>query len=179
MGLSSYEEHSALRELPFLPLDRAASSGRGEIEGAVHEAPETDGAAVAPPSSDGDVHASKLAEISRAMVSLYKEQFGRGPVAARSEWAGNDMLVCRLEGSLTQAEQNMRALGEHQRLRDIRMFFQYATVKGFVEPVERITGRTVRSFISGIDTEEDVSVEVFVFHPPGSDAPSRAEKSSV
>jgi uncharacterized protein YbcI len=145
----------------------------------VHEAPETDGAAVAPPSSDGDVHASKLAEISRAMVSLYKEQFGRGPVAARSEWAGTDMLVCRLEGSLTQAEQNMRALGEHQRLRDIRMFFQYATVKGFVEPVERITGRTVRSFISGIDTEEDVSVEVFVFHPPGSDAPSRAEKSSV
>jgi hypothetical protein len=72
-----------------------------------------------------------------------------------------------------------RKLGEHQRLRDTRMFFQYATVKGFVEPVERITGRTVRSFISGIDTEEDVSVEVFVLYPPGSDAPSRAEKSSV
>ena len=136
-------------------------------------------AAIAQNSGDGDVHASKLADVTRAMVNLYKEQFGRGPVAARSEWAGNDMLVCRLEDSLTPAEKNMRRLGEHQRLRDVRMFFQYATLKGFVEPVEEITGRTVRSFISGIDTEEDVSVEVFVFHPAGSNKPSRAEKSAV
>jgi len=42
-------------------------------------------------------------------------------------------------------------MGEHDRLREARMLFQYATVKEFVEPVEEITGRTVRSFISGLD----------------------------
>ncbi|MFL5863317.1 MAG: hypothetical protein ACJ780_21510 [Solirubrobacteraceae bacterium] len=46
-------------------------------------------------------------------------------------------------------------LGEHQRLLDTRMFFQYATVREFCEQVEQITGRTIRSFISGIDTAVD------------------------
>jgi hypothetical protein len=45
------------------------------------------------------------------------------------------------------------------------MFFQYATVKEFVETVEQITGRTVRAFVSGIDTEHDVSCEVFYLEP--------------
>ena len=45
-----------------------------------------------------------------------------------------------------------------------RMYFQYATVG--VLPVERITGRTVRSFLSSTDTEVDgLSMETFVLHP--------------
>jgi len=43
-------------------------------------------------------------------------------------------------------------MGEHQRLRETRMFFQYASVSEFIEPVERITGRRVRAFLSSIDT---------------------------
>jgi uncharacterized protein YbcI len=70
-------------------------------------------------------------------------------------------------------------MGEHQRLRDIRMFFQYATTRDFIEPIERITGRTVRSFISGMDTEEDVGMEAFLLYPRGSEGPSRAEKAPV
>ena len=55
------------------------------------------------------------------------------------------------------------------------MFFQYATVREFCEPVERATGRKVRAFISGIDAAVDgISVEVFVLHPDGYDGPSRA-----
>lgn len=132
-----------------------------------------------PSPSDGDIHTSKLAEFSRSMVKLYKEQFGRGPVQARSLWAGSDVLVCVLEDSLTPAEKNMREMGEHQRLRDMRMLFQYATVKKFVEPAERIFERPVRSFISGIDTEEDVSLETFVFYPRGREGPSRGEKAGA
>ncbi len=120
-----------------------------------------------------------MAQLSRAMVRLYKEQFGRGPTKAQSHWCGDDVIVCVLEDSLTPAERNLAKMGEHQRLRDVRMFFQHATVAEFIEPVEEITGRGVRSFISGIDTEEDVSIETFILHPPGSDAPSRAEKAEV
>jgi uncharacterized protein YbcI len=121
---------------------------------------------------------SQLAEISRAMVRLYKVQFGRGPVKARSAWAGPDMLVSALEDTFTPAERNLAEMGEHQRLRDVRMYFQYATVSDFVKPVEEITGRTVRAFLSAIDTRTDVAMETFVFYPRGEEGPSRSELGS-
>ena len=115
--------------------------------------------------TDGDEQLSKLAEVSRAMVRLYKDQFGRGPTRARASWAGQDTLVVVLEDSLTPAEKNLRELGEHQRLRELRTFLQYASDKEFCEPIERITGQRVRSFVSGIDTDQDISIEAFVLHP--------------
>src|SRR5687767_8172547 len=93
-----------------------------------------------------EVRTSLLLEVSNAMVRLYKEQFGRGPTRARSVWAGPDALVCFLEDTLTPAERNLVRMGAHQRLRDTRTFFQYASLPEFCEPVERITGRKVRSF---------------------------------
>jgi uncharacterized protein YbcI len=104
---------------------------------------------------------SVLMQISNEMVRIYKEQFGRGPTRARTNYAGPDILISTLEDSMTKAEQNMVALGEHQRLRDVRMFFQHASQAEFCEAVERVTGRKVRAFVSGIDTEKDVSSEVF------------------
>jgi hypothetical protein len=56
------------------------------------------------------------------------------------------------------------------------MFFQYASIREFCEPIERLTGRKVRAFASAIDTEADgLSVETFVLHPRDSTAPSRIE----
>jgi hypothetical protein len=58
----------------------------------------------------------------------------------------------------------------------MRTFFQYASVRQFCEPIERLTGRKVRGFISGIDTAVDgLSVETFLLHPAGSTEPSRAD----
>ena len=117
-----------------------------------------------------------LMEVSNAMVRLYKEQFGRGPKKARSFWAGPDAIVCLMEETLTPAERNLVKLGEHQRLRDMRLFFQYATLREFCEPVERITGRKVRSFHSSVDTKVDgLSIETFVLYAEGEDGPSRTE----
>ena len=107
-------------------------------------------------------------QLSNEMVRIYKELFGRGPTRARADWAGPDALLCTLEDSLTPAERRMAELGEHQRLRDFRTFFQHASESDFRESVERITGRKVRAFVSGIDTGEDVSSEVFYFEHPGS-----------
>jgi uncharacterized protein YbcI len=126
--------------------------------------------------SDSDGRASVLAAISDEMVRLYKEQFGRGPTRVRTYWCGDDLLTTVLEDTLTPAERNLAALGEHQRLRDTRMFFQYASMREFCEPVERLTGRRVRAFISGVDSAVDgLSIETFVLHAEGSDAPSRIE----
>ena len=104
-------------------------------------------------------------ELSNAMVRIYKEQFGRGPTRARTHFAGPDTVVSTLQDSLTPAERNLVRLGEHQRLRDTRMFFQYATEEQFRDAVETITGRKVVAFVSGIDTREDVSTEVFYLEP--------------
>jgi uncharacterized protein YbcI len=103
----------------------------------------------------------EVQELTNAMVRLYKELFGRGPTKARTSYADPDTIVTTIENSLTPAERNMVALGEHQRLRDTRMFFQHATEREFTKTVEQITGRRVRAFVSGIDTQQDVSAEVF------------------
>jgi len=124
----------------------------------------------------GEPRTSILADISREMVRLYKDQFGRGPTKARTDWAGPDTVVTVLEDTLTPAERNLVRLGEHQKVRDMRTFFQYATVPEFCEPVERLTGRRVRSFLSAIDTRADgLAMETFVLHPEGYEGASRAE----
>jgi uncharacterized protein YbcI len=128
-----------------------------------------------PRGLDGDRAASVVAAISDEMVRIYKEQFGRGPTRVRTLWCSEDVITTLLEDTLTPAERNLATMGEHQRLRETRMFFQYATVAEFCEPVERLTGRRVKAFISGIDSEaEGMALETFVLHPAGSDAPSRS-----
>jgi uncharacterized protein YbcI len=108
---------------------------------------------------------SVTAQISTEMVRLYKDLFGRGPTLARTNFAGADVIVVTLEDTLTPAERTMAELGEHQRLRDVRLFFQYAREQDFRELIERATGRKVRAFISGMDTRADVACEVFYLQP--------------
>jgi hypothetical protein len=60
-------------------------------------------------------------------------------------------------------------LGEHQRLRDIRLFFQHATEDQFREVIERLLQREIRAFVSGMDVEADVSDEIFHLVPVGPD----------
>jgi len=123
---------------------------------------------------------SLLFQISNEIVRVYKEQFGRGPTRARASWSDDDVLTVVLEDTLTRAERNLVEIGEHERLRELRMFFQYARLREFCEPVERLTGRKVRAFVSGIDTAVDgLSVELFVLHPAGADnPPSRIDFTS-
>jgi uncharacterized protein YbcI len=127
-------------------------------------------------SAVSEASGTGLMEISNAMVQLYKEYFGRGPTSARTHWCGPNAIICFLEDTFTPAERNLVEMGQHQHLRDTRMLFQYATVREFCEPVERITGRVVRSFQSSIDTEVDgLAIETFILYPEGEEGPSRKE----
>jgi uncharacterized protein YbcI len=117
-------------------------------------------------------------QVSNEMVRLYKEQFGRGPTKARTNWAGPDTLVTLLEDTLTPAERNLVRLGEHEKVRDMRTFFQYASVNEFCEPVERLTRRRVRGFLSSIDTKANgLAMETFVLYPEGEIGPSRRDQA--
>lgn len=123
--------------------------------------------AVVPETAQHEEARPVLLELSNEMVGLYKTLFGRGPTKARSHWLGPDAVATTLEDTFTPAERNMVALGEHQRLRDIRTFFQHASANEFRAAAERATGRKVRGFVSGVDTEVDISTEVFYLEPEG------------
>ncbi len=129
--------------------------------------------------SDGTNDHGVLSAISNEMVRIYKDQFGRGPTKTRTQWAGPDVVVVTLEQTLTPAERRLVELGEHGRLRDLRLLFQYAETAVFCDPVESITGRKVRAFVSGIDTYSDLASEMFVLHPQGYEGPSRTAVGKV
>jgi uncharacterized protein YbcI len=106
-----------------------------------------------------------LQAVSNAMVKLHKEQLGRGPTNARSYFAGPDTLVCTLEDSLLPAERTMVEMGEHQRVRETRMFLQVASQERFVAVVEALVSREVRAFASAIDPAPGIVWEIFTFEP--------------
>jgi uncharacterized protein YbcI len=114
------------------------------------------------PRSDGH-RPSSLLLLSNEMVRIYKERFGRGPTKARSNFVGPYAVICILENTFTPAEKSLQKMGEHQRLRDMRIFLQYASAEEFTGAVQRVLGRPVRGFISGVDTKTDIACELFTF----------------
>jgi uncharacterized protein YbcI len=122
-----------------------------------------------PVGSEADV----LRQISRAMVRLYKEHFGRGPESVSTHFSGPDAIVSILGNSLTPVERSLRDLGSRQQLRNIRLMFQHASEEDFRSAVEAACGRKVIGFTSGIDIDHDLSSEVFVLEPRSQ--PSRGD----
>jgi uncharacterized protein YbcI len=114
---------------------------------------------------EGQQAIGPLHAVSNAMVALHKEQFGRGPTRARSHFAGPDTLVCIMDDALLPAERAMVEMGEAQRVRESRMWFQVATSQRFIDTVEELVARRVYSFASATDPERGVVMEVFVLEP--------------
>jgi uncharacterized protein YbcI len=112
---------------------------------------------------------SVLEAISTAMVRLHKEQFGRGPTRSRAHFAGPDSVVCVMRDALLPVERKLVALGHQDRVRETRMSFQDAASEEFIGAVEAITGRTVVGFASGLDADNDVVFENFLFEAMNGD----------
>jgi uncharacterized protein YbcI len=106
-----------------------------------------------------------LTTISNALVTLHKEQFGRGPTRARTNFAGDDTLVCVLEDALLPAERVMVQMGEQQRVRESRVALRAATSGTFVDAIEKIIDRKVTAFASATDADQGVVWEVFNLSP--------------
>jgi uncharacterized protein YbcI len=116
-------------------------------------------------SSTAPSSTTTLVALSNAIMKIHKEQLGRGPTHARTDFAGPDALVCVLEGALLPAERALVELGEHERVREIRTIIQEGTRQRFIDTVEGATGRTVRAFSSTIDPRAGIVFEVFAFEP--------------
>ncbi len=108
----------------------------------------------------GPLHAALANEI----VRLVADVTGRGATRSRA-FVYQDMVVCLLENGATKAEAALVAAGRAELVRLQRDALQRAMEPQLIAAVERLTGRTVRSFLGGINALGDDSVEVFVLEP--------------
>jgi uncharacterized protein YbcI len=109
--------------------------------------------------------------ISNEIVRLHARYYGRGPTRART-FLGREFALCVLEDVFTPAEHTLVRAGKADAVYSTRMAFQDALHDEFVATVERVTGRTVRAFMSQVHLEPDVAAELFLFEPldgPGLD----------
>lgn len=108
----------------------------------------------------GPLSAALANEIGR----LVADASGRGATRSRA-FVEQDVVVCLLEDGATKAERTLVAAGQDELVRRQRDALQRAMEERLVACVERLTGRTVLSFLSGSSTLGDSSVEVFVLAP--------------
>ncbi len=101
------------------------------------------------------------ATISREIVRLQAEYYGKGPTRAKT-YIVEDLVVVVLEESFTRAEKTLADRGERDAIQHIRRRFQQQMADSFTSIVEQATGRKVRAFLSETHIEEDVSVETFL-----------------
>jgi len=101
------------------------------------------------------------ATISREIVRLQAEYYGKGPTKAKT-YVFDDLVAVVLEETFTRAEKTLAERGEGEAIQHIRRRFQQQMADDFVSVVEQATGRRVRAFLSETNIAADVSVETFL-----------------
>jgi uncharacterized protein YbcI len=115
-------------------------------------------------SAQDQSQAGALTTVTRDLVRLHSEYYGKGPTKARS-YMVNDTLISILEGGFTTVEATLIAEGKSNAVHDMRRSFQMAMEGRFRAVVEGATGRKVIAYMSQIHTDPDMAVELFVLEP--------------
>jgi uncharacterized protein YbcI len=100
------------------------------------------------------------AEFTKAMIRLEKEYLGRGPLDART-FLVDDMVVVRLRGVLTQAEQKLAEAPQGSTLIKETRRQLFETSRPLLQAIAReILGCGVKSFHSDISTKSNERIVV-------------------
>jgi len=102
-----------------------------------------------------------LAAISREMVRLKAQNYGKGATEAKSHVCDN-FLFCVLKDGITPVERNLLDHDDGDLVRRVRLRFQFNMEDTFVDAVQRLSGHEVLSYASQIMFDPDYSVEMFV-----------------
>ena len=101
------------------------------------------------------------AAISNAVVGIHSKHYGKGPTKAKT-YLIDELVVCVMQDVFTTVERTLIDAGKGELVREVRSTFQQTLEREFTEAVEQITGRKTRAFLSQIDWDADISVEVFL-----------------
>ncbi len=116
-----------------------------------------------PPDPNSRAETGAIAsQISRDIVRLHANLYGRGPTKAKTHLS-DEFAMCILEEVFTPAEKTLIRAGNTGQVKATRDAFQDAVEPEFREVVEAATGRRVRAFVSAINTDVDAAFEIFLF----------------
>jgi uncharacterized protein YbcI len=107
--------------------------------------------------ADGDIRGN----ISRRMVQLHKEFYGRGPEKAKTYLVG-DLVVVLMRGGFTRVEETLLREGRGESVIQQRADFQDVMFDRFSKVIEDETGRKVIAMMSGSHQHPDLLGEMFV-----------------
>ena len=114
------------------------------------------GADQAPERSQGEI----AAEVSNAVVRLFTDFYGRGPVKAKT-YIVDEYAFTVLEETLTVAERTLVRAGQEELVRRFRLTFQQEMYETFVGAVEKVLGRRVLTHHSQITFNPEICIEFF------------------
>jgi uncharacterized protein YbcI len=112
-------------------------------------------------------------QISREIVQLHANLYGRGPTKAKT-YVNDDYILCMLEDVFTPAERTLVRADKQEHVQATRSAFQDAVSDQFIAIVERASGRNVRAFMSMVHLDPEMSAELFALDPiapPGANGP--------
>jgi len=112
------------------------------------------------PAIDGAMRSA----ISQAIVRIHAEHYGKGATQAKT-YVWDNLVVTVLRDVLTVAERTLVDVDRADTVREVRTTFQFSLEPTFRAAVERLTGRSVHSFLSQVDPFNGLGVEVFVLEP--------------
>ena len=107
------------------------------------------------------------AALANELGKLVADFTGRGATRSRA-LLHQDLVVCVFEDAATRAEQTLVRAGQAELVRHQRDALQRAMAPQFIAAVERLTGRRVRTFMSGTDEPGASSIEAFLLEPDAS-----------
>ena len=108
-------------------------------------------------------------DLSTALVKLYREIFGRGPVRTTT-YAFEVGYVTFLRDLLAPPERVLVTSGRPDIVCQARMAIREAERKRLIAEVQRVTGRPVLHEAFQFQPERDLAIELF-WLPPGPNRP--------
>ena len=109
-------------------------------------------------------HGATMAAISRRIVHLLKEYYGKGPTKARSYHWG-ELVVVLLRGGFTRAEKTLLEEGRARAVIEQRAELQDLMRPRFKRVIEEELNREVIAFMSANHHDPDFNAEIFILAP--------------
>ena len=107
-----------------------------------------------------------LAAISNSIVAILRDNYGRGPMQAKT-YAHDDLIVVVLRGlGMTPLEKTLLESGDPDRIVEMRHQFQRVMTDRYKQTIEELTGRTVVAFLSQAHVAPDITMETFFLDRP-------------
>ncbi|MDO9407920.1 Na-translocating system protein MpsC family protein [Patulibacter sp.] len=107
--------------------------------------------------------------IATGIALVYKSAYGRGPTKVTAHALPGAVVVV-LEDVTTPAEAMLLELGETDLVDTVHARLQRGLAPRLVAVVEDLTGRTVRSYVPGLDAANGTAVDTFLLAPAVAEA---------